>query len=382
MLRQFIQQILIEAKVDDLKVKYADFADKIEQLNSAFPKPKYLEWGAKQLAAGANIADLIPSLQFFDKNSNRFQIKDINQYKTLKQLEDAVKDLGQSKSEVKKQVKAEGADKLFEDDKHILLFIKDKNGAVCYGQGTKWCITMKDASYFEHYTTQNVAFYYLIDKTLAADNPMAKIAFAIYRDEENKINRKKAEYYNAEDKKIEANQIPTQFLDMAFNDAPQRPISLVFKIKSGKASEQEIQAVIKSNDENAKMKIVNEIDIKYLPQMMNDENADIREAVAKRIDISYLPQMINDENLFVRKIIAKRIDISFLPQMMNDKYWSIRRNVAERIDPSYLPQMMNDTEGYVRETVAERIDSSYLPQMMNDENLFVRKIIAKRIDKK
>lgn len=89
-LREAIREILLEAKIDDLKKKYPEHIAILDKLVSGGMKSKYFEWAIKQIISGTKIEDLIPTISFFDKNWQRFKERDINRY-TAKSLEDAVK---------------------------------------------------------------------------------------------------------------------------------------------------------------------------------------------------------------------------------------------------------------------------------------------------
>jgi len=388
LLQEYIKRILSEKKSDDLKVKFPNLSSEIDELENTV-HPKYLEWCVKQLTQNFSINDLIPTIKFYDKNSSKFQSKDINTYKTLKDLEDELKEIGsKSKTELRKETKSEGAEKLFEDDQCVLLYIKNKDASVTYGAGTKWCITMRDANYFEEYSNNNVVFYFLINKNLDQKNSLSKLAFAIQRDKENKIL--KTEIFDAEDKQIKIPKGLEKFLKISEQDAPKRPMCLMVKLKLGLASEEEVLSLMKDKNNYVRWEVARRIDPKHLPKMMNDESSGVCYEVAKRIAVEHLPKMMNDESSGVRYEVAKKIDPKHLPKMMNDKSSEVRWEVAKRIDPKHLPKMMmNDEDNWVRQEVAKRIwdeggafADEHLPKMMNDKNYYIRYEVAKRIDPK
>ena len=286
LLQEYIKRILSEKKSDDLKIKFPNLSNEIDELENTV-HPKYLEWCVKQLTQNFSINDLIPTIKFYDKNSSKFQSKDINSYKTLKDLENELKEIGsKSKTELRKEVKSEGTEKLFEDDQYVLLYIKNKDASVTYGAGTKWCITMRDADYFEEYSNDNVVFYFLINKNLDQKNSLSKLAFAIQRDEENKIL--KTEIFDAEDEQITIPKSLEKFLKISEQDAPKRPMGIMVKLKFGLASEEEVLSLINDKDLSYKdfrvrLEIVGIIDPKYLPKMMKDEDNWVREEVARRM---------------------------------------------------------------------------------------------------
>jgi len=367
LLQEYIKRILSEKKSDDLKVKFPNLSSEIDELENTV-HPKYLEWCVKQLTQDFSINDLIPTIKFYDKNSSKFQSKDINSYKTLKDLENELKEIGsKSKTELRKEVKSEGTEKLFEDDQYVLLYIKNKDASVTYGAGTKWCITMRDADYFEEYSNDNVVFYFLINKNLDQKNSLSKLAFAIRRDKKNKIL--KTEIFDAEDKQITIPNGLEKFLKISEQDAPKRPMGLMSKLKFNLASEKEVLSLMNDRDDYVRFYVAKRIGIEHLPKMMNDESYNVRYEVAKRIGSEggafadeHLPKMMNDENYYVRWEVAERIDPKHLPKMMNDESWEVRWEVAKRIASEggvfadeHLPKMMNDESSYIRSEVAKRM---------------------------
>jgi len=391
LLQEYIKRILSEKKSDDLKVKFPNLSNEIDELENTV-HPKYLEWCVKQLTQDFSINDLIPTIKFYDKNSSKFQSKDINSYKTLKDLENELKEIGsKSKSELRKETKSEGSEKLFEDDQYVLLYIKNKDASVTYGAGTKWCITMRDADYFEEYSNNNVVFYFLINKNLDQKKSLSKLAFAIQRDEKNKIL--KTEIFDAKDKQIKIPKGLEKFLKISEQDAPKRPMGLISKLKFNLVSEEEVLSLMNDKDYGIRCQVARRINIEHLPMMMNDEDFDVRLRVAERIADEggafadeHLPVMMNDKDSQVRLEIANRIGVEHLPKMMNDEDWEVRREVARRIASEggafadeHLPKMMNDESSYIRCQVARRIGVEHLPKMMNDENLNVRWEVARKI---
>jgi hypothetical protein len=312
LLQEYIKRIISEKKSDDLKIKFPNLSSEIDELEKSV-HPKYLVWCVKQLTQDFSINDLIPTIKFYDKNSSKFQSKDINSYKTLKDLEDELKEIGsKSKTELRKEVKSEGTEKLFEDDQYVLLYIKNKDASVTYGAGTKWCITMRDADYFEEYSNDNVVFYFLINKNLDQKNSLSKLAFAIQRDEKNKIL--KTEIFDAKDKQIKIPKGLEKFLKISEQDAPKRPMGLMSKLKFNLASEKEVLSLMNDRDDYVRYQVAKRIAVEHLPKMMNDESWEVRWEVAKRIASEggafadeHLPKMMNDESSYIRSEVAKRM---------------------------------------------------------------------------
>jgi hypothetical protein len=236
--------VQVASRLSDLKLKYPKFENELEEISRIDPKGKYLEWSVKQLIKGHNLPDIKGSIEFFDKNNDRFKKKDINQYKDLKDLENEIKNLPKSKSQEKKKIKSSGSTKIYEDDQYALIRVDDKQACVEYGKGTKWCITMEDASYFEEYAEQNTLFYFLINKT---DDD--KIAIRVIRDLQN--NFKGFDFYDAEDNQMTESEVPKKFVQLSKQDALKQSKTkyapIEYRNEKGELSREDGPAVIKYN---------------------------------------------------------------------------------------------------------------------------------------
>lgn len=207
-----VEKLLLEGKVENLKKKYPkpNWED-IDKLVDADPSKtnKFLEWAAKHMlprtikwfkenAGGTSyysweldivpdvadserweenyrlsrnirrindnkLRDLKDNLEHYFKNPSKYEIKDINQFSSIDAFDDAVEKAKQKLS--RKEMKETGVDKVFEDDRFILLMPKTHKAACRYGARTRWCVTMRNYSgYFENYFGQGPIFF-LIDKS-------------------------------------------------------------------------------------------------------------------------------------------------------------------------------------------------------------------------
>ena len=87
---------------------------------------------------------------------------DINTY-SLSDVREV--ELKQSRSEKKKQYKTEGAEKVFENEKCVVMRVDTYEASCLYGGG-KFCISYKNnREHWDNYTQQEKkTFYYVIDK--------------------------------------------------------------------------------------------------------------------------------------------------------------------------------------------------------------------------
>ena len=84
-------------------------------------------------------------------------------YRTLKRVVEAAEE-SVTRKQTEKKAKS-GVDKLYEDDRWLLVKPNTYEGSCYYGSSTKWCTSSKDApQHFETYSkTGNL--YYIIDKS-------------------------------------------------------------------------------------------------------------------------------------------------------------------------------------------------------------------------
>ena len=82
------------------------------------------------------------TLSNFEKYKGKLENKDLNSYKSLSDVEDAVSPhIGtvSSGKEERRQVKSEGADLIHSENGFEVRHLKNKDAACEYGKGTKWC---------------------------------------------------------------------------------------------------------------------------------------------------------------------------------------------------------------------------------------------------
>lgn len=206
-----IENLLLEGRVENIKNKYPEPTwEEIDKLVAIDPSPtnKFLEWTTKMFLpktikwfkentgtgwrswrieevpddakdprwrenysisrnfttlGSDTLSELKDNLEHFFKNPSKYEIKDINQFKTIKEFEDAVEVAKQKLS--RKEQKETGVDKVFEDDRFMLLMPKTHKASCRYGARTKWCVTMRGVqSYFKSYFAQGPIFF-LVDKS-------------------------------------------------------------------------------------------------------------------------------------------------------------------------------------------------------------------------
>jgi hypothetical protein len=182
---KFMGILLREGRKEDLKKKYAkkfeggtglDFILNISDLVDF--NHKYTDWVLKNVDPESDNFDddveyIVELVKDFDKYSSQFPKKDINQYVSLTELESVINFVRNKNKdkELEKQV-----NKIYEDNKFLVVKPKSEAASCKYGSNTKWCTTSKGGGHFERYTSGRQALYYIINKANSTNANYSKVA--------------------------------------------------------------------------------------------------------------------------------------------------------------------------------------------------------------
>ncbi len=398
-LRTTVRTLLSEGRVEDLQKQFPDINVQLYSQRDPSPTKKYLAWMIKQILAGASKNDLFPTISYFHKNLNRFSVKDINSYKTLRDLENAVKDVSQTRSNKEKRTEIKSsAETLYEDEEQVLVYVGSKESCQLYGSGTKWCITMKDASYYEDYTSSNVVFYFLLRKQPINDS-FDKIAFAVKRNKDNAVQE--IDIFDAEDIDVTGSRklvaAVKQFglvTKVIMSDAPKRPKSLLAKVldKEATAKEQHEAWDLYSNKQERNLNT-----LKTLLESFTEQDLLVRifETIDKN-DIEFSQSLANNtssnqnilhelslsDDMYTVSFVASNTSTSkeTLIKLSKSNMELARRNVASNKSTpiEILDDLSLDKAPAVRKFVAENTStqSNTLNKLARDKNIFVRNSVA------
>ena len=189
-----LDKILLEGRVEDAKnllSKTYDDMGYVEDIVGDFVEDdpsgnnKYLMWMVKRWAEEQESTGAIVELvrdyhKLLPKITNALAVKvfgaeadsnaivspkSIDSYPTLDDLYKIVDAASQleSRKEVETQAKS-GANKIYEDERWLVVRPDTRDASCYYGSGTKWCTAMKNAEHFDNYNKKG-RLYYLIDKS-------------------------------------------------------------------------------------------------------------------------------------------------------------------------------------------------------------------------
>ena len=178
-----LSKVLLEGRKDEFLSKYQNKFNK-EEIKKIFllsrelsSNQKFLNFLGKVISSENLNDDLIKAkiaVEKFIRFQKNLEIKDINQYETLKDISDAII---KHENKVRRDVKKiDGADVVYEDDRFTVISPKTHDASCYYGTGSKWCTAAKSSeSHFQTYNRDGKLFYFL-DKKAKTGSRFYKVA--------------------------------------------------------------------------------------------------------------------------------------------------------------------------------------------------------------
>ena len=275
------------------------------------------------------------------------------------------------------------------------------------GHDTSWCIARKSGSYYNQYTSTNQIFYFCINKTLPVDNPLQKVAVRVTKD----INTNEVSDINYTSKindgdNKDPSELPwfSKVKGTIENDALKQPPTLLVKVKHGKATPEEEEALWKSyksatlEEKQQLNQITNNAFDDKLDQIESTEFGSIP-SNWKELDAVFIEKLIhkfNDDNFYNKvldlhnphldKVIAKKTNNAFIMYKIlssipkNDDLGIKNIIVNKKNCPQQVLEVLsNDEDYYVRHTVAQHPNTpaSILERLSNDENYIMRQVVGR-----
>jgi hypothetical protein len=200
--------LLKEGRKEDLKKKYTnkfqDYPDTLDFIlgisDLVDNNHKYTDFVLKNLHPNSStdeIEDVVESVKDFHRYQSNLEKKDINQYKSIDELNRAL-DYSRVK-EHEKQLSSQ-AIKIYEDDKFLVVKPKTEEASCKYGSNTKWCVTSKGSGHFGRYTAGRQSLYFIINKAKSTNKSYSKVA--IHFDDEGTLR-----YWDAQDSPMSQREI-------------------------------------------------------------------------------------------------------------------------------------------------------------------------------
>jgi hypothetical protein len=195
-----LSQVLLEGRKEDFLSKYKGkfTTENIKKIflmsRDLSSNQKFLNFLGKVVTDSNIDEDLLKAkiaIEKFIKYQKNLDEKDINQYDSLKDIQDAI---DKHENRVRRDVKeVEGADIVYEDDRFTVVTPKTYEASCYYGSGSKWCTAAKSSDqHFMSYNRDGKLFYFL-DKKASTSNRFYKVALLQKYDG-------RQQYYDAPDK--------------------------------------------------------------------------------------------------------------------------------------------------------------------------------------
>lgn len=200
--------LLNEGRKEDLQKKYSNkFKEYSETLSTILSSSdladtnfKYADFVLKNLHPNSSldeVEEVIELVKDFHRYQSNLEKKDINQYKSIDELNRAL-DYSRTKEE-EKQLSSQ-VQKVYEDDKFLVVKPQTEEASCKYGSNTKWCVTSKGSGHFDRYTAGNQGLYFIINKANSTNRSYSKVAIH-FTDEGN------TSYWDAQDNSMSQREI-------------------------------------------------------------------------------------------------------------------------------------------------------------------------------
>ncbi len=141
---------------------------------------KFLEWVGKHLDSinfNTNLIYISKLIDKFKRISSNLPIKDLYQYRSLRQLADTISEYENRQRRDYNQVK--GANVIYDDKNRFIVFNPLTHDSSCYyGSGTKWCTAASTDEHFHRYNGDGKLFY-ILDRTKQTSDPYYKVAMLL-----------------------------------------------------------------------------------------------------------------------------------------------------------------------------------------------------------
>jgi len=250
---KFISILVKEGRKEDLKKKYSSKFDD-EVLNFVLGisdlqdfNHKYTDFILKALDPNSDIdmnVDIAVGLvKDFNKYQSQLIKKDINQYNSFTELETALKPFieKEKEKELEKQ-----ADRIYENDKFLVIKPKTEEASCKYGYNTKWCVASHSSGHFGRYTQGNQALYFIINKANSTNQNYSKVA--VHFD-----NSGDKRYWDTQDSPLSQREV--NIFEYAFPEIIDA-IKKDYKIHAGSITDRFLTQTFDSIGENSKEIII------------------------------------------------------------------------------------------------------------------------------
>ena len=376
--------LLRESRLNDIRQKYPLISP---FLDSGFSSPvyqKYIQWIGTQLDKVKTLLmsseiwseDYVKALQVlilkFDSliTADRIKTKDINSFKTVRELEDALKKIPDISKTQEKQEAKKNSELIYKDKRYTIIRPLTMEASCYYGKGTRWCISATETkNEFNSYKKDGIKFFFLIDKT-PKTSEASKIAVVV-EPNDGGIN-----FYDAVDESITKEKFLSFFSEESANpviDALTKATGYSFEHVTSKVKKL-LEILEDVNSEDQILKTLSDLYEREHAQYAGTrgriyEYADIITELIKQCNINLLPYLYsptgnNPEQLalfivgnsvvdaFTNRLKDLRPNITTFLQMANKSFslvFEFDEGALYNSDPylTYCESMNNGQENFI-----------------------------------
>jgi len=374
LLEHFIKAILLsEGRLEIILQRFPQFRKEIERFKHEDPEGnlKYLLWQVKQLERKEPVDEIISLVKQFHTMQNKLKQKDLFKYETLGDLRFAFEALSK-KEEIK--IAKQDAEKIYEDERYLVVFPKTKEASCKYGMDTRWCIsaTESENAFYQKLVENNSVFYFIIDKARdVSSDPLGKVALQYRRDEQ--YNATLDSVWIANDDQLSLEQA---FSSIEDEEAREKIRAAIKKHLQSKPKIKYVEKVRQAQDQSTSAEV--------LALLAKDQDASVRHNVAQNTSTSpeALALLAQDQDAHVRRNVAYNTSTpqKVLAVLAQDKDMYIRCNVANNTStlPEVLAVLAQDQDASVRYYVAYNTSTppEALTLLAQDQSANVRYNVA------
>ena len=352
-------------RAQKIQAENPEVFNQIKEQLSEFPKNKHFlytsiifdHYDSNKIPLNEAIFDGLQTIRSFEKIKQYLEEKDISAYDNYNQLQNTVsktllkltakksnKYKQTSNDEQYKALENNDAVKVFEDDQNVVYRINNITGSRAFGKDTTWCVT-KQSGFFEMYTSQNLIFYFCINKQLPEDNPVQKTAIRVIRTLDNEINEVAVTRKTNDGDNYPIDIVPgyEKFLELIKRDALQQPVGLVVKVKNGTATVEEAKEYWRLLDPasfHEKFSIINQLELKRYSLPEINEFFQLKNKTEEELITLHFQQ---PKNCSIAELLAKKTNNQkLLSELFKTPYPSVKIEVAKKInDPKIISEIAN-----------------------------------------
>lgn len=177
-LLQVLQEASAKEILASLQKKYPDRQKDVDIVASSGNPPALWPVIMKLLVQSKEpVSEVLSLVVAFNRVRTKLQKKDLALYKDTQEIREVIEATAPSQTSMRNEFKGQ-VEKVYEDDKFVVIYPHSKQASCVWGSGTTWCTAAtQSTNYFPYYTGAGNKLYYLITKGMnPKSNPNAKMS--------------------------------------------------------------------------------------------------------------------------------------------------------------------------------------------------------------